>query len=264
MTATSPSMPLGMTGLTAVLHREYRLLTRNRTNLMLAMIPTAVYLLLFATSLTNLIGSVEYHGHRVSYSQFMIPSMMLFSMLAASTTSATALFQEKLGGMDVELWSYPLRRSSYVAGKLAATTALVLVQTVAALVVALAVFRVGWGVEQWAALLVGTVVASFALNGLYLLLATLLSDFQRFSVVINVLAPVLLFASPSFYPASTMPVVLRVLSWANPVTYATRALRDGALFGFGSAWPWLAVLSGLAIASMLLIGRALLVRARNV
>ncbi|AUG81143.1 ABC transporter [Kitasatospora sp. MMS16-BH015] len=242
----------------ATLYREYFLLTRNRTNLLLAVTPSAVYLLLFATSLSHLIGQVHYRGRNFGYAEFTVPALLLSAMLSAATTAGTSLFQEKLGQMELELWSYPLRRSSYVFAKLAAGTALVLAQTLAALVVALLVFDFRWPAAHWAALLCGTLLASFACNGLYLLLATLFTDFQRFTVTINVLAPVLLFAAPSFYPADRMAPVLRALSWADPVTYLVGCLRDSALLGFGAAWPEMVVLAVLAVASSGLIARSLL------
>ncbi|MFE0178514.1 ABC transporter permease [Streptomyces sp. NPDC059002] len=246
----------------ATVYREYALLTRNRTNLLLAVVPTAVYLLLFATSLSHLVGSVRYGGRRVDYAEFTVPALLLSAMLAAATTAGVSLFQERLGRMDIQLWSYPLRRSSYVAGKLVVSTALVLLQSLAALTAALVLFDFRWPPGHWAAVLCGSVVASMAFNGLYLLLATVFTDFQRFTVTINVVAPVLLFASPSFYPPQDMAPVLRVLSWANPVTYGIRCLRDAVFGGFGAAWPWMLVLAAVASLSCALISRALLALAR--
>jgi ABC-2 type transport system permease protein len=217
-------------------YREFLLLTRNRTNLLLSLIPTAVYLLLFATSLTHLVGSVSYRGVQVSYAEFTIPAIMLSSMLAASTATGTSLFQEEMGGMAVELWSYPLSRTAYIAGKIIATTSLVAVQSIGALLLGVVLFDVGWPAGHWVALGVGTLVASLTFNGLYLLLASFIHDFQRFMVLINVLGPFLLFASPSFYPADQMPTALRWVSLADPVTYGIACLRDGAIFGFAAMW----------------------------
>jgi ABC-2 type transport system permease protein len=247
----------------ATLYREYHLLTRNRTNLLLAVTPSAVYLLLFATSLSHLVQHVRYEGRVVSYSEFMVPAVLLSSMLAAATTTGTSLFQERMGRMDVELWSYPLRRASYVGGKIVMTTLLILLQSVAALLVALAVFTFRWPAGHWAAVLCGIVAASMAFNGLYLLVATWFEDFQRFMVTINVAAPVLLFASPSFYPSAQMAPALRYASWANPVTYGIRCLRDAALFGFGRSWGWMLILLGAAAVSYVLIGKSMVARARS-
>ncbi|GLF93062.1 ABC transporter permease [Streptomyces yaizuensis] len=259
-----PEPPPPLRGsLAATMYREYCLLTRDRTNLLLAIVPSAVYLLLFATSLANLVGEVRYGGRTVGYAEFTVPAVLLSSMLAAATTAGTSLFQERLGRMDVELWSYPLGTGGYVLGKLLVSTLLILAQTLAALVVALTVLDFRWPPGNWAAALCATGVAALAFNGLYLLLATRFSDFRRFSVTINVVAPVLLFSSPSFYPVDRMAPVLQWLSWANPVTYGIRAIRDGALFGFGAAWPWLLVLAGIAAVTGPLLARSLVARARE-
>jgi ABC-2 type transport system permease protein len=240
------------TALSAVCYREFLLLTRNRTNLLLAILPTAIYLLFFSTSLTHLVGTVQYDGHAVGYAAFTIPAIMLSSMLAATTTTGTSLFQEEMGGMSLELWSYPLHRASYIGGKVLSTTALVLLQSIAALGIGALLFNLGWPLGHWMALLVATVAAALAFNGLYLLIASLLHDFQRFMVLINVLGPFLLFSSPSFYPSSQMPVPLRWVALVNPVSYGIKCLRGAALDGWGAMWP-----SGLALvlaASLLFTG----------
>jgi ABC-2 type transport system permease protein len=249
-------------GLTATLRREWLLLTRNRTNLLLAVVPTAVYIALFATSLTDLIGDVTYRGRLVSYPDFAIPALMFSSLLAAATTSGTALFQERMSGMALELWSYPLTRHQYVAGKLLAGSALVLAQTVAALAVSAALFRGSWPADRWAALLCGALLAALAFNGLYLMLATLVQDFQRFTVLVNVLAPVLLFASPSFYPIENLGTVQQVLAAVNPVTYGVTALREALLSGFAGAWPYFLLLAVAGAAAVLGVGRALVRQSR--
>ena len=246
--------------MTAVVYREYLLLTRNRTNLLLSLIPTVVYLLLFASSLAHLVGSVRYRGVEVSYAEFTIPAIMLSSMLAASTATGTSLFQEEMGGMAIELWSYPLTRTAYIGGKIVATTTLVAVQSIAALLLGVAVFDVGWPAGHWIALGAGTLIASLTFNGLYLLLASFIHDFQRFMVLINVLGPCLLFASPSFYPAEQMPALLRWVSVANPVTYGIACLRGGAIFGFSAMY---ATAAALLCAAVVLFGVISVVLARR-
>jgi ABC-2 type transport system permease protein len=248
----------------ATLYREYRLLTRNRTNLLLSVIPTAVYILLFATSLNKLIGSVAYAGHAVPYPRFALPAMLLSATLSAATTTGMSLFQERLSRMDIELWSFPLRRSSYILGKLLAAAVLVVLQSVAALLLALVLFRFDWTTGQWAGLVAAAVLAAVAFNGVYLLLATVFSDFQRFTVTINVLTPIMLFASPSFYPPQEMPTLLRWLSWADPVTYGIRAIRDVTLLGFSAAWPWLAILTGMSAVTVPLVASSMARASRRI
>ncbi|MGI5145973.1 ABC transporter permease [Plantactinospora sp. CA-294935] len=249
-------------GFTATLRREWLLLTRNRSNLLLAVVPTAGYIALFATSLADLIGTVTYRGEPVGYPDFVVPALMFAALLAAATTSGTALVQERAHGMALELWSYPLTRWQYVAGKLLAGSALVFVQTVAALAASAALFRGRWPADRWAALLCGALLAALAFNALCLLLATVVQDSQRFTVLVNVLAPLLLFASPSFYPIENLGTVQRILADVNPVSYGVTALREALLRGFPGAWPYFLLLGVVGVVAVAGVGRALVRQSR--
>ncbi|MEN3613169.1 ABC transporter permease [Plantactinospora sp. ZYX-F-223] len=248
-------------GFTATLRREWLLLTRNRSNLLLAVVPTAVYIALVATSLADLLGTVTYRGERVGYPDFVVPALM-FAALLAATTSGTAFVQERAHGMALELWSYPLTRWQYVAGKLLAGSALVFVHTVAALAVSAALFRGRWPADRWAALLCGALLAALAFNALCLLLGTVVQDSQRFTVLVNVLAPLGLFASPSFYPIENLGTVQRILADVNPVSYGVTALREALLRGFPGAWPYFLLLGVVGVVAVAGVGRALVRQSR--
>jgi ABC-2 type transport system permease protein len=51
-----------------------------------------------------------------------------------------------------------------------------------------------------------------------------------------------------FFPVATLPVVLKQIAYALPLTYANFALKDVMLkgFGFDQIWPELAILVGFA------------------
>ncbi|MFD0969899.1 ABC transporter permease [Plantactinospora endophytica] len=250
-------------GLTATLRREWLLLTRNRANLLIGVVPTVVYLALLSTSIADLVPEVSYRGRPVGYPDFVIPALMFSALLAAAAISGTALFQERANGMALELWSYPLTRRQYIAGKLLAGSGLVLAQTVAALAVSAALFRAHWPAERWAALLCGAVLAALAFNALYLLLATLVEDVQRFTVLVNVLPPVLLFAGPSFYPFDNLGPVQQIVAAVNPVSYGVTALREALLRGFPGAWPYFLLLGLVGVVALAGVGRALVRQSRT-
>ncbi|GIG68788.1 ABC transporter permease [Phytomonospora endophytica] len=249
--------------LKAVLYREFMLLTRNRVNLVLSTVHGFIYLLLLSTSLSNMISVVGYAGTEVSYLVFALPTVLMTAVLSASANSGTALFQEDASKMALALWSYPLRRFSYIAGKLIASVALVLVQAFLALGVGTLLFRFPLTAENWLALLLATLVVSAAFNALYMLLGAYIRDFQSFNIVVNLSVPVLLFSSPSFYSEESMPTVLRWISTVNPVTYGLRGLRDATIVGFSAAWPWLAGLAVAAAAGYWTVAWALLRRTRQ-
>ncbi|GAA3171231.1 ABC transporter permease [Nonomuraea salmonea] len=174
-----------------------------------------------------------------------------------------ALFQEELSGVATQLWSYPMRRSRFLLGKLLAGVSLVLGQSLLALGVAVVIFDLPFGAEGWAGLLVALTLAAIAFNGLYLAAAITITDFQTFMVGSNVSILVLVFSAPSMYTVDQMPVVLQWIAMVNPLTYAINGMRDAALFGFADAWVNLLVLAVIAVVTYAVAGRALLNRARN-
>ncbi|MEU7915153.1 ABC transporter permease [Microbispora bryophytorum] len=250
--------------LSAVLYREYALLARNRVYLILGLTPMLVYLLLVNTSLSNLIRVVDYKGVSVGFAVFLLPMTLAMSVVSAAGTSAMAVFQEEMSGVATQLWSYPMRRSRFLLGKMIAGVSLVLGQTLLGLAVAAIMFHLPFGMENWLGLLTALALSALALNGLYLAAAITITDYQAFMVLSNVSMPVLVFSAPSMYTTESMPTVLQWISVVNPLTYAINGMRDAAVFGFGEAWVDLLVLAVMAVVGYAVGGRALLNRARNI
>jgi ABC-2 type transport system permease protein len=250
--------------LAAVLYREYKLLARNRVNLILGLTPMLVYLLLVNTALSNVVGSIEYRGTQLRFAVFLLPFVLAMSVVSASGTSGMALFQEELSGVSTQLWSYPVRRSRFLLGKMLAGVSLVLVQSLLGLFVAALIFEFPFGAEGWTGLLVSLALCSVAFNGLYMAAAITVTDYQTFMVLTSVSMPALVFSAPSMYTVEHMPLVLQWLSVVNPVTYAVNSMRDSALFGLADAWPSLLILAVIAVASYAVAGSALLRRTHNI
>ncbi len=262
-TTVPPSAPAKAADLSAVFYREYALLARNRVNLIFGLTPTLVYLLLVNTSLGNVVGDIAYRGTVLPFEVFLLPMVLAMSVVSASGTTGMALFQEEMSGVSTQLWSWPLRRSRFLLGKILAGVSLVLAQSLLALVVAALLFRYSFPVSHWITLLAALVLASVAFNGLYLAGAILIRDYRTFSVLASVSVLVLVFAAPSLSPAEQLPAVLRWISVVNPVTYAINGMRDAMVLGLGAAWPSLVVLAAVAAVANVVAGRALLRRTRN-
>ncbi|MFI6323637.1 ABC transporter permease [Nonomuraea sp. NPDC050556] len=263
-TTTPPTRTAKAADLSAVLYREYALLARNRVYLILGLTPMLVYLLLVNTSLSNLVQNVTYKGAELRFSIFLLPMTLAMSVVSAAGTSGMALFQEELSGVATQLWSYPLRRSRFLLGKVTAGVSLVLGQSLLGLGVAALIFDFPFTLEGWLGLLTTLTLAALAFNGLFLATAIMITDFQVFMVLSNVSIPVLVFSAPSLYTVDSMPTVLQWISKVNPLTYAINGMRDASIFGFGAAWRDMLVLAVMAAVSYAIGGRALINRARNI
>lgn len=260
----APPVPAGRPAeLSAVLYREYALLARNKVNLILGITPMLVYLLLVSTSLSNVVGHIDYRGTRLPFFVFLLPFVIAMSVIGASGTTGIALFQEEMSGVSIQIWSYPLRKSRFLLGKMLAAMSLVLAQTAVGLAVAVLIFNYPFNLTRWIGLLVGLVLASVTFNGLYLGMAVLIRNYRTFSVVTSVSVMVLVFAAPSLSTTKDMPLVLQWISVINPVTYAINGMRDASVFGFGTAWPSLLVLAGFAVVGNVVASRGLLRRMQS-
>ena len=249
--------------LAAVLYREYALLAGNPVSLLLGVVPMLVYLLLVSTSLSNVVGIIDYNGTRVPYLVFLLPFVMTMSVVGASGTTGLALFQEETTGVAIQLWSYPLRKSQFLLGKMIAALSLVLAQTALGLVVAVLVFSYPFSASRWAGLILALILASVAFNGLYMALAVSISNFRTFTGISSLSMLVLVFVAPAFSTTKELPTVLQWVSWVNPVTYALDAMRAVSIFGFSQAWPSMLVLAGVALVANAVAVRGLLRRSRN-
>jgi ABC-2 type transport system permease protein len=96
----------------------------------------------------------------------------------------------------------------------------------------------------------GIVLLNILVCALALLLATLIRTMQGFHLVMNLVLFPLLFFSGAFFPLEDLPVWLKVLAYANPLTYAVDLLQL-ALYAEGSD-GYIGVLPDLLVILVLL------------
>jgi ABC-2 type transport system permease protein len=87
-------------------------------------------------------------------------------------------------------------------------------------------------------------------------IASVLSDFQGFQLIMNFLVMPIFFLSGALFPLTNLPVVLNVIATIDPLSYGVDGLRS-SLMGvshFGPATD-LAVLSALAAVLLIIGGR---------
>jgi ABC-2 type transport system permease protein len=69
------------------------------------------------------------------------------------------------------------------------------------------------------------IIISLGLVSIGLIIASVIETIESFGVIMNFLIFPLIFLSGAFYPLKEVPEWLRLLSYANPLTYGVDALR---------------------------------------
>jgi len=88
------------------------------------------------------------------------------------------------------------------------------------------------------------VVLSLGVSWLLAALGVFIRDLRH---IVGILATVLLFLSPVFYPVSSVPQAVRPLIYLNPITVIVEELRNTVLFGTAPNWLHLAVYTIVAL-----------------
>ena len=190
-----------------------------------------------------------------TYTQYILPGVITLNIIFASLQSAIALVWDREVGLMRAVLVSPAPISSVVAGKLLGGATVAVAQGTIALCfaplagVAVSVVRVllAWAVMFSMAMLlmsIGTIIASR------------MTTFEGFGSISNGVVLPMYFLSGAVFPIRgivglggflvQLPVWLKVLMYANPVTYQVDLLR-GVLLDFQQLPPELDLLMAVAL-----------------
>ena len=159
-----------------------------------------------------------------SYLQFIFPGMIGMTILFSSIFSSISIVWDREFGFMKEMLVAPISRMSIVVGKAISGTLISVAQAV--IIMALIPFlgiRINF--LQFSEVIAVSVLVSFCITSLGILIAARLTSFDGFNIIMNFLVMPMLFLSGAMYPVTAMPVALRQLTLINPLTYGIDAFK---------------------------------------
>ena len=210
-----------------------------------SLLQPVVWLVLFSQTFSRLSSTPQFRSlGYASYLMFVIPAMMVLSVLFTALQSGLSVVTDLDSGMLDKLRTDPIARSSILAGRLIADAGLMAAQAVLVLALALAMgASVAGGWAGGTALLVGVVLFGVAWAALSDFVALHTADSELTMVVGLFLTLPVLFLSSAFFPRPELPTWLRAVSRANPAAYVIEAGRH--LVNFGNDWALVARTGGI-------------------
>jgi ABC-2 type transport system permease protein len=188
----------------------------------------AVYLRATALPISLEITSVV--GRTLSTRDAVVPSLIALSILWTGVLcGAILMVVEEEEGMRTRLSLTRMGPFAMVGSKLCLATAVVFVQSVVMLLIAMAIFGAFASNAPLAVLVIA--VSSFSCIGIGLVVAAFARQVAG-AVILSVLISFpLIFMTGVVFPLSQMPAFMRVLARAVPLTYAVEALSGVMLRG---------------------------------
>lgn len=210
----------------AVMYREYRIRTTSMTWLFYDMFMPLAYLLIFGIGLDSAFaGGVTMGDTRYGYNAFFLAGVLSMASFGIAINTAYGFFVDRDNGIFYEFLTYPMSRAEFLIGKILFNSLLALVQ--AALTVVAAALVLGAPV-LWGLLIVVAAAQVLGTAGWFFFLSTFAIRIRRndmFNTFLNVAYFILMFASSMFYPTDALPGWMRIVSYANPLTWHTDVLR---------------------------------------
>ncbi|QSX78845.1 ABC transporter permease [Agrilutibacter solisilvae] len=181
---------------------------------------TSLYFVVFGAAIGSRMGEVD----GVSYGAFIIPGLIMLSLLTESVSNASfGIYLPKWSGTIYELLSAPVSTLEILLGYVgaAATKSLIL----GVLILATARFFVPYEIQHplWMACFLVLTALSFSLFGF--ILGIWADSFQKLQVVPLLVLTPLTFLGGAFYSISMLPGVWQKIALFNPVVYLVSGMR---------------------------------------
>ena len=181
---------------------------------------TSLYFVVFGAAIGSRMGNVD----GVSYGAFIIPGLLMLSLLNESISNASfGIYMPKWAGTIYELLSAPVSPLEVVLGYVgaAATKSVML----GALILLTARLFVPYHIAHplWMLCFLLLTAVSFSLFGF--IIGLWADDFQKLQVVPLMIITPLTFLGGAFYSISMLPPIWQKIALFNPVVYLISGFR---------------------------------------
>jgi ABC-2 type transport system permease protein len=228
--------------------RQLKRFARSRSRVVASLGQPLLYLLALGYGL----GPVFEKAGLGSYLQFVAPGVIAMTVLFASLFSGIELLWDRQFGFLKETLVAPVPRIWIMLGRTSGGATVAIIQGLLFLAISLAAgFRLhDVGALPLALLFMALIGIMFTALGTAI--ASLLSDFQGFQLIMNFLVMPIFFLSGAMFPLSNLPKPLALITGLDPLSYGVDGLRyaltGSAHFGLFTDLTVLSVVAAFLLA----------------
>ncbi|MCK7596146.1 ABC transporter permease [Microbulbifer sp. CAU 1566] len=183
-------------------------------------ISTCLYFIVFGTAIGGRLGEIE----GVSYGAFIIPGLIMLSLLSESISNASfGIFFPKFSGTIYEVLSAPVSAFEIVAGYVGAAATKSVV--IGILILITARFFVDYEIAHpfWMIAFLILTAVTFSMFGF--IIGVWADDFQKLQIIPLMVITPLTFLGGAFYSINMLPEFWQKVTLFNPVVYLISGFR---------------------------------------
>lgn len=181
---------------------------------------TCLYFVVFGAAIGARMGNVDH----VSYGAFIVPGLVMLSILSESVSNASlGIYLPKWSGTIYQLLSAPVSYVEVLIGYVgaAATKSLML----GVLILVTARFFVPYGIAHPAWMVAFLVLTAVTFSALGFVIGLWANSFEQLGVVPMMILTPLTFLGGAFYSVSMLPPLWQKVTLLNPVVYLVSGFR---------------------------------------
>jgi ABC-2 type transport system permease protein len=189
-------------------------------SLLSPVISTVLYFVVFGAA----IGSRIQEIHGVSYGAFIVPGLIMLSLLTQSVSNASfAIYFPRFSGTIYEYLAAPVSATEMVLGFVGAAAAKSLLIGVVILVTS--AFFVPLSIAHPVWMVTFMLLTAFTFSLLGFIIGMWADGFEKLQIVPMLILTPLTFLGGSFYSINILPPAWRTISLFNPVVYLVSGFR---------------------------------------
>ncbi|TNE34127.1 MAG: sugar ABC transporter permease [Alphaproteobacteria bacterium] len=181
---------------------------------------TSLYFIVFGSAIGNRMPDLG----GVSYGAFIIPGLLMLTLLGETTSNASfGIYMPRFTGTIYELLSAPVGVGETLVGFVGAAAVKSLI--LASIILATAMLFVDYTIAHpiWAVIYIVLVAASFALFGF--ILGIWADSFEKLGIIPMLFLTPLTFLGGTFYSIDMLPNPWDTIALFNPIVYLVSGLR---------------------------------------
>ncbi len=197
--------------------RTFRTLTQS---IAAPVLTTALYFIVFGAAIGSRMGDID----GISYGAFIIPGLLMLSLLSESISNASfGIYMPKWAGTIYELLSAPVSWFEIVLGYVGAAATKSLILGLLILVTARVFVPYEIAHPVWMVAFLVLTAVTFSLFGF--IIGLWADDFQKLQVIPLMVVTPLTFLGGAFYSINMLPPFWQKLTLFNPVVYLISGFR---------------------------------------
>jgi ABC-2 type transport system permease protein len=181
---------------------------------------TSLYFIVFGSAIGSRMANID----GVSYGAFIVPGLIMLSILTESISNASfGIYMPKFSGTIYELLSAPISAIETVIGYVgAAATKSVIIGVI---ILVTARLFVGFSIEHPLWMIAFLVLTSITFSLFGFIIGIWADSFQKLQVVPLMIVTPLAFLGGSFYSINMLPPFWQTIALFNPVVYLVSGFR---------------------------------------